>query len=123
MDRLAVMPLREETIDQDELARKLGGRVLSRRWGCQILHKVRRTVRCFLHWVFGGPFEELPLGFGKPMPEIRAFKEEMDDSPLRAWQRANAVRPVTRTCQAGPVTPMMEGKNGHEYQHTALGPW
>jgi hypothetical protein len=53
-----------------------------------MLHKVRRTVRRFLHWVFGAPFEELPLGFGKPMPEMRAFKEEMDETQHRAHGNA-----------------------------------
>jgi hypothetical protein len=78
MDRLAVMLLREETVDQDE-----------------------------------GP---------RPEPTMEVSHNGRD-STSRAWQRANAVRPATRTYQADPVTPMMEEKNGHEYQHTALGPW
>ena len=72
--------LREETIDQDELARSWGSR---------------------------------------PEPTMEVSNGR--DSTSRAWQRANAVRPATRTCQADPATPMMEEKNGHEYLHTALG--
>jgi hypothetical protein len=31
-----------------------------------------------MRWLFGSPFRDLPEGFGKPLPEIRAFEEEME---------------------------------------------
>ena len=49
-----------------------------------MLHKVSRAVRDFVRWLFGSPFQDLPEGFGKPMPEIRAFEEEMDIAQHRA---------------------------------------
>jgi hypothetical protein len=49
-----------------------------------MLHKVSRAVRNFMRWLFGSPFQDLPEGFGEPMPEIRAFEEEMDVAQHRA---------------------------------------
>jgi hypothetical protein len=44
----------------------------------------------------------LPPGFGKPMPEIRAFKEEMDETQHRAHGNA-PTRSVQRHERAGPA--------------------
>jgi hypothetical protein len=45
-----------------------------------MLHEINRLVRRFVHWLFGAPFEDLPPAFGEPMPEIRAFEEEMEEA-------------------------------------------
>jgi hypothetical protein len=44
----------------------------------------------------------LPPGFGKPMPEIRAFKQEMDETQHRAHGNA-PTRSVRRHERAGPT--------------------
>jgi hypothetical protein len=49
-----------------------------------MLHKISRWVRRFMRWIFGAPFQDLPPGFGEPMPEIRAFEEEMEETQHRA---------------------------------------
>jgi hypothetical protein len=46
--------------------------------------KISRGVRRFMRWIFGAPFEALPPGFGEPLPEIRAFEEEMEETQHRA---------------------------------------
>jgi len=55
-----------------------------------MLHKISRAVRYFTRWLFGSPFRDMPEGFGKPMPEIRAFEEQMD----MAQHRANGKIPM-----------------------------
>jgi hypothetical protein len=47
-------------------------------------HKISRWVQRFMRWIFGAPFQDLPPGFGEPMPEIRAFEEEMEETQHRA---------------------------------------
>jgi hypothetical protein len=46
-------------------------------------HKISRTVRRFMRWIFGAPFEDLPPGFGEPLPEIRAFEEQVQEMQHR----------------------------------------
>lgn len=37
-------------------------------------YKLFEWVRCFLRWLFGAPFQELPPEFGDPVPvELRVF--------------------------------------------------
>ena len=64
-----------------------------------MLGRISRPIRCFARWLFGGPFEDLPLAFGKPMPEIRAFEEGVDQSQHRAHGNAptRSVRRHERT--------------------------
>ncbi len=45
-----------------------------------MLHEIYQLIRHFVRWLFGAPFEELPPTFGEPMPEIRAFEEEMEEA-------------------------------------------
>jgi hypothetical protein len=52
--------------------------------------------------LFGAPFEDLPPGFGKPMPEIRAFKQEMNETQHRAHGNA-PTRAVRRHERARPA--------------------
>ena len=41
-------------------------------------HKPFEWVRCFLRWLFGAPFQELPPEFGDPVPvELRVFATEV----------------------------------------------
>jgi hypothetical protein len=57
-------------------------------------HKISRWVQRFMRWIFGAPFKDLPPGFGEPMPEIRAFEEEMEETQHRP--HGNAPMPSTR---------------------------
>ena len=49
-------------------------------------HKLSEWIQCFLRWLFGAPFEELPPQFGDPVPpELRVFQaeaEEVEHHPL-----------------------------------------
>ena len=49
-------------------------------------HKLSEWIQCFLRWLFGAPFEELPPEFGDPVPpELRVFQaeaEEVEHHPL-----------------------------------------
>ena len=53
-----------------------------------MLGNISRWTLRFARRLFGAPFKDLPPGFGKPMPEIRAFKEEMDETQHRAHGNA-----------------------------------
>lgn len=53
-----------------------------------MLHKIWVFARRFMRWLFGSPFRDLPEGFGEPMPEIRAFEEEMEMTQHRATGNA-----------------------------------
>jgi hypothetical protein len=60
-----------------------------------MLHKISRTVRRSMRWIFGAPFKDLPPGFGEPLPEIRAFEEQVremrprphGDAPVASTRR------------------------------------
>jgi len=43
-----------------------------------MLGNLTRRIQRLARRLFGAPFENLPPGFGRSMPEIRAFKEAMD---------------------------------------------
>ena len=53
-----------------------------------MLGNISRWIQRFARRLFGAPFEDLPPGFGKPMPEIRAFEEGVDESQHRAHGNA-----------------------------------
>ncbi len=63
--------------------------------------RIARPIRRFMRRLFGAPFENLPPGFGKSMPEIRAFKQEMDETqhsahgnaPTQSVRRHERARP------------------------------
>ena len=84
-------------------------------WG-----RIARPIRRFTRWLFGAPFEDLPPGFGKSMPEIRAFKQ---------WTRLNIARMAMRqrgpsggtNVPGRPADANDGGKNGCKNRHTALG--
>ena len=47
-----------------------------------------RRIERLARRLFGAPFKNLPPGFGQSMPEIRAFKQEMDETQHRAHGNA-----------------------------------
>ena len=47
-----------------------------------------RWIQSLARRLFGAPFENLPPGFGQSMPEIRAFKQDMDATQHRAHGNA-----------------------------------
>jgi hypothetical protein len=53
-----------------------------------MLANISRWIQRFARRLFGAPFKDLPPGFGKSMPEIRAFKQEMDKVQHRAHGNA-----------------------------------
>jgi len=53
-----------------------------------MLGNLSRWIQRLARQLFGAPFENLPPGFGKSMPEIRAFKEAMDETQHRAHDNA-----------------------------------
>ena len=59
-------------------------------------HKLSAWIRRFLRWLFGAPFEQLPLEFGDLVPpDLRAFQsrtEEIEHRPL------GTVSPVSDYC-------------------------
>ena len=67
-----------------------------------MLRTISRSVRRFMRWLFGAPFQDLPPGFGEPMPEIRAFEEEMNETQHRAHGSA-PVESVRRHAHAKPT--------------------
>jgi hypothetical protein len=67
-----------------------------------MLHAISRAVRRFMRWLFGAPFQELPPGFGEPMPRIRAFEEEMSQIQHRAHGKV-PVESVRRHSHAKPT--------------------
>ena len=67
-----------------------------------MLGNISRWIQRFARRLFGAPFEDLPPGFGKSMPEIRAFKQEMDDVQHRAHGNA-PTRSVRRHERAKPA--------------------
>ena len=67
-----------------------------------MLGNISRRIQRFARRLFGVPFKDLPSGFGKPMPEIRAFKEEMDETQHRAHGNA-PTRIVRRHERARPT--------------------
>ena len=48
-----------------------------------MLGNISQWIQRFARRLFGAPFKDLPPGFGKSMPEIRAFKQEMDETQHR----------------------------------------
>ena len=67
-----------------------------------MLVNISRRIQRFARRLFGAPFKDLPPGFGKPVPEIRAFKEEMDETQHRAHGNA-PTRSVPRHDHARPA--------------------
>ena len=67
-----------------------------------MLGNISRWTLRFARRLFGAPFEDLPPGFGKSMPEIRAFKQEMDEVQHRAHGNA-PTRSVRRHERARPA--------------------
>jgi len=67
-----------------------------------MLGNISRWIQRFTRWLFGAPFKDLPPGFGKSMPEIRAFKQEMDEAQHRAHGNA-PTRSVRRHEHARPA--------------------
>jgi hypothetical protein len=67
-----------------------------------MLGNISRWIQRFARRLFRAPFEDLPLGFGKPMPDIRAFKHEMDETQHRAHGNA-PTRSVRRHERARPT--------------------
>ena len=67
-----------------------------------MLVNISRRIQRFARRLFGAPFKDLPPGFGKPMPAIRAFKEEMDETQHRAHGNA-LTRSVRRHERARPT--------------------
>jgi hypothetical protein len=53
-----------------------------------MLGNISRWIQRLARRSFGAPFKDLPPGFGKSMPEIRAFKQEMDEVQHRAHGNA-----------------------------------
>ena len=53
-----------------------------------MLGYILRWIRHFARRLFGASFKDLPPGFGKSMPEIRALKQEMDETQHRAHGNA-----------------------------------
>lgn len=55
-------------------------------------HKPFEWVRCFLRWLFGAPFQQLPPEFGNPIPmELRVFTAEVE----KIWRRPQGQIPRT----------------------------
>ena len=67
-----------------------------------MLGNISRWIQRFARRSFGAPFKDLPPGFGKSMPEIRAFKQEMDEVQHRAHGNA-PTRSVRQHERAGPA--------------------
>ena len=67
-----------------------------------MLGNISRWIQRLARRLFGAPFENLPSGFGKSMPEIRAFKEAMDETQHRAHGNAPTWS-VRRHERAGPA--------------------
>jgi hypothetical protein len=67
-----------------------------------MLGRILRPIRRLARRLFGAPFKDLPPGFGKPMPEIRAFEEGVDESQHRAHGNA-PTRSVRRHERARPA--------------------
>jgi hypothetical protein len=67
-----------------------------------MLGNISRRIQRFARRLFGAPFKDLPPGFGKSMPEIRAFKQEMDETQHRAHGNA-PTRSVRRHERARPA--------------------
>ncbi len=53
-----------------------------------MLGNLPRRIESLVRRLLGAPFENLPPGFGNSMPEIRAFKQEMDETQHRAHGNA-----------------------------------
>ena len=53
-----------------------------------MLGNISQWIQRFARRLFGAPFKDLPPGFGKSMPEIRPFKQEMDEVQQRAHGNA-----------------------------------
>jgi hypothetical protein len=67
-----------------------------------MLSNLSRRIERLARRLFGAPFENLPRGFGKSMPEIRTFKQEMDETQHRAHGNA-PTRSVRRHERAKPT--------------------
>jgi hypothetical protein len=45
------------------------------------MHKILRSLRRFMRWLFGAPFQDLPSEFGDPAPpELRIFEAQAEES-------------------------------------------
>jgi hypothetical protein len=63
---------------------------------------ISRWIQRLARRLFGAPFKDLPPGFGKSMPEIRVFKQEMDEvqhcahgnAPTWSVRRQERARPA-----------------------------
>jgi hypothetical protein len=60
-------------------------------------HKLFEWVRCFLRWLFGAPFQELPSEFGDPVPaELRVFGAEVTEIQHHPQSQMPLSPPVSR---------------------------